>query len=176
MDLDTALVASGIFLLRVVGNMITTMRMVFIVRGQKVISTVLATVEALVFALALGSVVTNLGEIPNLGAYCLGYALGGYLGLSLEQRLVQRFVAIRAISPRHAHEVAEAIRKAGYGATETWGRGAEGQVGEVTAVVGHQQVKTVLRVIQETDPKAFVMMEELRSISRGYIRLARHER
>ena len=46
----------------------------------------------------------------------------------------------------------------------------------MTIVIGHQQVNACAEVVQETDPKAFIMMEELRSISRGYIRLARPER
>ena len=72
MDTDVLLTAGGIFLLRVVGNMITTFRLVLIVRGQKLPSTIMAALEALVFALALGSVVSNLGNVWNLTAYCVG--------------------------------------------------------------------------------------------------------
>lgn len=176
MDLNVLVTAGGIFVLRVIGNMLTTVRMVMIIRGQKLPSFVLANLEALIFALALASVVTNLGNIWNLTAYCLGYALGGYLGLELEQRIIQRFVSVHIISPKRSHDIAVAIRKAGYGATEGWGQGAEGWVGSVTAVVGHQQVKDVLKIIQEVDPEAFVTMEELRKISRGYFRFARPER
>ena len=175
--MDALLVAAGIFLLRVVGNMITTLRVVLMVRGQKISSSVLGALEALVFALALGSVVSNLGDLLNLTAYCLGYALGGYLGLVLEHRLVQRFVAVQIISPTLSHEVARAIRDGGYGATESWGRGAEGQVGSVTAVVGHQQVKEIIRIVERVDSDAFIMLEELRGISHGHFRrLARHAR
>lgn len=176
MDVEALWVAGGIFVLRVVGNMFTTLRLVTIVRGKKFMSSFLAIFETLIFAVALGAVVQNLGEILNLAAYSLGYAVGGYLGLTLEQRLVQRFVAVRVISPLNAHPIAVAVREAGYGATETWGRGAEGQVGEVTVVLGHRQVPDLVRVVQAIDANAFIMMEELRSISRGYIRLARPER
>ncbi len=176
MDFDTVLIAGGIFALRVVGNMMTTIRMVMIVRGMKLATSIFAMIEALLFAIALGSVVSNLNDLPNLIAYCSGFAVGGYLGLSLEQRLIQRFVAIQIISPDKAHQIAVAIREAGYGATETWGQGAEGQVGTVTTVVGHQQVKHVVKVMKQIDPDALTMLEELRSVSRGYIRLARHER
>lgn len=176
MNYDVLLEFSGIFLLRVIGNMITTVRLVTLVRGQKIMSTILAIFEALIFALALGSVVTNLGNFWNLSAYCLGYAVGGYLGLVLEQRLIQRFVSIQAISTDQAHEIALAVRQAGYGATESWGEGAEGRRGMVTVVVGHRDVDHVTRIMQKVDPDVFVMMEELRGISRGYFRLARQER
>jgi uncharacterized protein YebE (UPF0316 family) len=175
MDVEVLAGAGGIFLLRVIGNMLTTLRMVTIVRGQRIISSLIAVFEALIFALALGTVVTNLGNVWNLTAYCVGYAVGGYLGLTLEQRFVHRFVSVNIISPQQAHAIAMAIRDAGFGATEGWGQGAEGWVGSVTAVVGHREVNSVVKIVHEVDPDAFVMMEELRKISRGYFRFARPE-
>ncbi len=170
MDFDVLLGATGIFVLRVLGNMITTVRLVTLVRGQKIASFLLAILESLIFAVTIGGVVSNLDNMWNLGAYCLGYAVGGYLGMVLEQRLIQRFVSIEAISQHGAHKVATALRAAGYGATEGWGEGAEGRVGSVTAVVPHQEVNKVINIIQDVDPKAFVMMDELRAITRGYFR------
>lgn len=175
MESDVLLTAGGIFLLRIIGNMITTVRLVTIVRGQKITATVLAVLESLVFALALGGVVNNLNNLWNLGAYSVGYALGGYLGMLLEQRLVQRFVSVLIISPQRAHEVAVAIREAGFGATEGTGMGASGLVGSVTAVVSHRDVNKVARIAQQIDDQAFVTTDELRSISRGYFRVARPE-
>ncbi len=177
MDTNTLLTAGGIFALRVIGNMITTIRLVYIVRGHKIPAAALAVIETMIFAVALGSVVSNLTNIWNLGAYSLGFAIGGYLGMTIEQRMIQRFVSVHVISPRFAHEIAIAAREAGFGATESWGMGATGQVGSVTVVVGHQQIKQVTDLIQSIDPNAFIMLEELRGISHGYFRrMARHER
>lgn len=177
MDLEVLMMAGGIFVLRVIGNMVTTLRTVMLVRGQKIGSSALAILESLIFAVALGSVVSNLGNIANLTAYVTGYAIGGYLGLVVEERMIQKFVAIQVVSPRHAHDIAQAIRDAGFGATESWGMGGGGQVGSVTAVVGHHQVKDVVKIVQNADPAAFMMMEELRGISQGYFRrLLRPER
>lgn len=177
LDTDVLLTATAIFFLRVLGNMLTTFRLVLIVRGQKISSTILAALEALIFALALGSVVSDLSNVWNLLAYCVGFAIGGYLGLVLEQRFITRYVAVQVISPIYSHEIALAIREVGYGATEGWGQGASGTVGSVTAVVMHRQVDHLLTVVHKVDPDAFVTMEELRGISRGHMRrLARPER
>ncbi len=177
MDLETLGVAGGIFALRVIGNIITTMRLVLIVRGEKLWSSVMGTLEALIFALALGGVVSSLDNLWNLAAYSVGYGVGGYLGLVLEQRLVTRFVAINIISQRHGHDIALAVREAGYGATESAGQGAAGEVRAVTVVVRHRQVNDVVKVVNQIDPGAFVTMEELRGIERGHFRrLARPER
>jgi len=177
MDLEILAIAAGIFALRVIGNIITTLRLIFMVRSEKLISSILGTIEALIFALALGSVVSSLDNLWNLAAYSLGYGVGGYLGLMIEQRLVTRFVAVNIISPDSAHAIALAVREAGYGATESRGQGAEGEVGSVSVVVRHRQVDHVIQVATGVDPDAFVTMEELRAIERGHFRrLARPER
>lgn len=177
MELEALALAGGIFALRVVGNMITTVRLVMLMRGYRLVTMTLAALESLIFAVALGSVVQNLGNVLNLTAYCTGYAIGGYLGMELESRLVKRYVSVHVISPTLAHEIAQAVRAAGFGATESWGQGAEGQVGSVTIVVGHREVQQVANIVQAVDPQAFTMMEELRAISRGHFRrLMRPER
>ncbi|NLE52204.1 MAG: DUF2179 domain-containing protein [Chloroflexi bacterium] len=177
MELEALAVAGGIFALRVIGNIITTMRLVLIVRGEKLWSSVIGTIEALIFALALGGVVSSLDNLWNLAAYSVGYGVGGYLGLVLEQRLVTRFVSVNIISQHHGHDIAVAVREAGYGATEGSGKGGAGEVGSVTVVVRHRQVNDVVRVAHRIDPNAFVTMEELRGIARGHFRrLARPER
>ena len=166
-----------IFTLRVIGNMMTTFRLVLMVRGEKIWSSVLAMIEAFIFAVTLGSVVANLSDVWNMTAYCGGFAAGGYLGLILEDRLVQRFVSVQLISKEHAHELADCLRNAGFGATESIAYGAQGEVGMVTCAVPHREVKQVVAVAEAVDPDVFVMMDDLRGISHGYFRrLARHAR
>ena len=175
MDLDALALAGSIFILRVVGNMIITVRLVMLLRGRRLITAVLAALESLIFALALGSVVQNLDNILNLTAYCIGFAVGGYLGIELERRLVKRYVAVRVISPQNAHTIAEAVRESGFGATESWGQGATGLVGSVTIVIEHKEMRDVIKTISRVDEDAFITIEELRGISHGYFRrLIRH--
>lgn len=177
MEMELLARAGGIFLLRVLGNMVITLRLVMLMRGSRLIVMLLAALESLIFAVALGSVVSDLKNLVNLLAYCTGFAVGAYLGMELEQRLIQRFVAVQVISPARSHAIAAAIRAAGFGATESWGQGAQGEVGTVRVVVGHQEVRDVVRIVQEVDSAAFVTIEELRGISHGYFRrMVRHHR
>ena len=39
-----------------------------------------------------------------------------------------------------------------------------------------QEVDGILKLVDSQDPDAFVTIEETRSIRRGYMRIARHER
>jgi hypothetical protein len=49
-------------------------------------------------------------------------------------------------------------------------------VGLVTAAVRRKEVDAVCALADQVDSEAFVTVEEARTIRRGYMRVARHER
>jgi uncharacterized protein YebE (UPF0316 family) len=139
-------------------------------RGMKWRAAALGFCAVLVQVVAIGKVVQNLTNIPNLLSYCLGFSAGTLLGMWLEQRLALGFATVRVISPDQSHEVAMAIRQAGYGATEDLARGKDGIVGTVTTVVRRREIETVSAIIYEVAPNAFVTIEETRRVEHGYLR------
>jgi len=161
--------ALGIFALRILGVSISTVRLLITVQDRRLLSSVLGFFEALIFAVALGSVVSQLDNLWNLTAYCLGFAVGTYVGMLLEARFVTNFATINIVSARCAHEIAERVRQAGFGATEMAGQGGSGQVGSVRIVVKHQDVQRVLDCVNEVDARAFITLDETRAVRHGYL-------
>jgi uncharacterized protein YebE (UPF0316 family) len=174
--LEILLAALLIFLLRVVGISLSTVRVLLTMRGRKMWSAVLGFFEVLVYVLALGQVVQNLSNVWNILAYCLGFSVGTVVGMWIEERLAIGYATVRVISVEHAPAVAEAIRGAGHGATEGLAHGSQGMVGTVKTVVRRKEVVPICQLIQKVDPQAFVTVEETQTVQRGYIRLARQER
>lgn len=167
--LETIGVAVGIFLLRVLGNTTTTFRLVMLSRGKSGMVFILGALESLIFAIALGSVVSNLNSILNLAAYSLGFATGGNIGIWLERRLMTGYVMLHIISSHKGHEIAAAIRTAGFGATEFSGLGADGQVMIIESTVERKNVAACTAAVQQADPQAFITTQALQSTRRGYI-------
>lgn len=161
--------AAGIFALRVIGNMMTTIRLLMNTRGLLKGAFVIAIFESLIFALALGVVVANLDSIPNLIAYSVGFAVGGYLGMRLEERLTTYFIEVTAISMQHGHDIAMAIRDAGMGATEADAHGARGNVSMVKSVIERRQLRQCLKIIYDIDNNAFVTTAGLRGMEHGFV-------
>ncbi len=166
-------VAIGIFLLRVLGNTITTLRLVMLARNRMRMTFVLSFIESLIFAVALGAVVTNLDSILNLVAYAGGFAVGGPVGMWLESKLTFGYVSLTVISPNYGHAVAEAIRQAGFGATEVAGQGAEGDVVVIETVLERNDLSACLDAIQKADSNAFVTTQALQSTRHGYVQAVR---
>ena len=67
---------------------IQSVKTVCMVKGQKLVSAVLGFIECMVWGLVVSSVITTLSEdFTLLFAYCLGYALGLYLGSIIESKI-----------------------------------------------------------------------------------------
>jgi uncharacterized protein YebE (UPF0316 family) len=164
-----------IFALRALGVSLSTIRVLLMTRGRKLLSAAFGFFQTLVYAVAIGKVVQDLNNIPNLMSYCLGFSAGTLLGMWLEERIAIGFATIRVISPGR-NQVAEAIRRAGYGVTEGIARGKEGIVGTVKTVVHRREVEAVCEIIYQCAPDAFITIEDTQKVERGYLRAAGHER
>jgi uncharacterized protein YebE (UPF0316 family) len=171
LDAQILLGALAIFGLRIFGVAISTVRMLIMVQGRRLWTVALGFLESLVFAVAIGSVVTQLDNLWNMLAYCGGFAIGTYIGMMLETRLITNFLTVNIVSAHEAHRIAEVVREAGFGATEGWGQGAEGLVGSVRVVVQRRDVRLVVDVVSRVDPGAFITLDETRAVSHGFIRL-----
>jgi uncharacterized protein YebE (UPF0316 family) len=165
-----------IFVLRVLGVSLSTVRVLLMTRGMKLISAVFGFFEVLVYAIAIGKVVQDLNNIPNLISYCLGFSVGTLLGMLLEERIAIGFATIRVVYPGQSHQIAEAIRHAGYGATEGIAHGKEGIVGTIKTIVRRREVEAVCGIIYQCAPDAFITIEDTRKVTHGYLRAVRHER
>lgn len=173
---DVITAAMVILVLRVFGVTLATVRVLVMMRGLKLLSAVMGFFEVLVYVLAIGQVINDLENVWNLLGYCLGFALGTLIGMAIEERLALGYATVRVVSRFKGHNLAQAIHEAGYGATVEWGQGRDGAVSVVMTTVRRKEVAGIVKLAEEVDPDAFVTVEETRTIRRGYMRIARHER
>lgn len=174
---DPALFALSIFTLRVVESALGAVRLVFLTRGWRWASMALAFIEALIFALATAGVLTTLSEnVANLLAYCLGYAVGVYLGMGLEARFVTSYVTVKVVTTENGEALAALIREQGHGATSLEAQGAGGTVTLIRSVIARQNVSPLLAAIHQDFPRAFVTLEEARAVRRGWMRAVRNQK
>jgi len=166
---EAVLLAALLFGLRVFNYAISTLRLVSIARGKKIIASWLAFIEALVFAVTMASVVADLSNLLNLAAYCFGAATGSYVGMWLESKFVRSFSTVQVITNSGGHELAEHLRGCGFGVTETRGLGRDGEVIIVRSTVNSKDVARMIEEIRNVLPNAFIEVETARAIQRGFI-------
>jgi uncharacterized protein YebE (UPF0316 family) len=162
--------AVAIFGLRVIDMSLDTLRVLFIIRERRAAAWVAGFVQSSLWVIAITSVLANLDNPLNLLAYAAGFATGSVVGLTIEERLAVGFGHLRVISSHRGAAVAEAVRQAGYAVTELAGRGKDGTVSVLTCSVRRRDLTGVQRTIAQIDPEAFVAVQDVTPLHRGFWR------
>jgi uncharacterized protein YebE (UPF0316 family) len=159
-----------IFVLRVANNAIGTIRLILMSQNRRVWGFAFASLESLLFAYTAGQVITDLENVPKLGAYVLGFAVGGYVGVAIENRFYHVYDDVSIIADRAtAHEIAIALREADHGVTEIYGEGARGEVAELKVIAHRRDLNDVLKLAREIKDDAFITVEQSSFIRNGWI-------
>lgn len=159
-----------IFVLRVVNMALDTLRVLYTVRGRTREAWIFGFLTSLLFVAAISIVLTNLENLWNVIAYAAGFATGNVVGMRIEERLAVGHADIRIISTHLGTEIAETIRKAGYAATELPARGRDGDVTVISCSVMRRDIDRVREEVDHIDPAAFVTVEDIRPLHRGFWR------
>lgn len=169
MEISAIIGGLTLFFLRLTDVSMGTVRTILIIRGQKIVASLVGFVEVTIWVVAMNQVMGHLDNPWNFIGYCSGFAVGNLVGIMLEERLALGFADIHVISTNKGNKLAQELRKAGYGVTMTTGHGQCGPVVIVKTVVRRRSLPDALKVINSVDPEAFVVSEETRYIYRGYI-------
>jgi uncharacterized protein YebE (UPF0316 family) len=161
--------ATLLFAMRVLNYAISTVRLVFIGRGLKLLASVLAFVEAFIFAVVMGQIVNDLENITNLLSYCLGASVGSYVGMWMEARFIVSYSTVTVITHEKGKEIAEALRNANYGATLSKGEGRDGEVDIIRSSTVNRDIPHLVRIVHELHPTAFVDVEAVKTVQRGWL-------
>jgi uncharacterized protein YebE (UPF0316 family) len=159
-----------IFLMRVTDMSLDTLRVLFVIRGRKPLAWIMGFFQSALWVVAITSVLSNLDNLWNVIGYAGGFATGNVVGMVIEERLAIGHGQLRIISSRRGNAIVETIRDAGYAATEIPGRGKDGTVSVISCSVKRRDIDNVQRGVYEIDPEAFITVEDIRPLHRGYWR------
>jgi uncharacterized protein YebE (UPF0316 family) len=162
--------AGLIFSLRLSDMSLDTLRVLFVMRGQKTITWVLGFFQATIFVLALTSVLRDLSNPLNIIGYAAGFATGNVLGMVIEDWLAIGFTHLRVISSRRGPAIAEKLREEGFGVTEIPARGKDGMVSVLNCSVKRKNIEKVRQMVNQVDEEAFITREDIRPVRRGFWR------
>jgi uncharacterized protein YebE (UPF0316 family) len=158
--------ATGGFLLLIVAMRIVdvsagVLRVVFIMRGRRLIAAAVGFVESLSWLIAAAAVFANLDTPIKAIAYAGGFAAGTWVGSWLESKLAVGKSVVRIFVPADAVHPTEALRDAGFGVTEVMGDGLRGPVLILFCVVARRRSKEVMQIVASNSPEAFVTVESI---------------
>jgi uncharacterized protein YebE (UPF0316 family) len=162
-----------IFCLRLIDVSLGTMRMIMINRGRRKIAPLLGFMEVTIWVVAISQVITNLDNIFNILGYSGGFAIGTLVGMWIEDKLAIGYVEISIFSTTHGQKIVRKLRQADYGVTELTGNGRTGIVNLITTIVPRRDVKNIFQLVNQTDPKSFIAVDDMKDVKRGYMHVGK---
>ena len=170
LSIPTAVLPFIIFAMRVSDMSLDTLRVLFVIRGRKPLAWILGFFQSLLWVIAITSVLSNLDNLWNIIAYAGGFATGNVVGMTIEERLAIGHSNMQIISSRWGIAIAETIREKGYAATEIAARGKDGTVSMISCSIRRRDIKVVRQEVNKIDPDAFITVEDIRPLHRGFWR------
>ncbi len=157
-----------IFLVRVLSITMDTLRFMLTMRGKRGISWFLGFFESILFVLTVGAVLDDMTNFLYIIGYSAGFATGNVVGIYLERKLALGYSHISVISKNKGAEVVKVLRDNDFAVTEIPAQGKDGPVCISDLSVRRKDIADVEKIIQDTDPEAFITIEDVTPLRAGY--------
>ena len=152
-------------LARIIDVSIGTMRIILISKGMRVLAGFLGFAESLVWLSATVQIMQNLDSIYNYLAYAGGFGFGTYVGVLLEGKISLGKVIVRIITRRDNTELVSVLNGRDYSMTQVDAQGRYGKVSILFLVLDRKQIPTLIKLINQYNPRAFYTIEDIRHVN-----------
>jgi uncharacterized protein YebE (UPF0316 family) len=163
--LDYLLMPLLIFFARVTDVSINTLRFMFMMNGKKNIVPILGFFEALIWLLAIGQIFQNIDNPLSYLAYAGGFAMGTYVGMTIDEKLALGRVLVRVITPNSLPTLVEFMKEKNYRFTSVDAEGRYGKVNLLFTVMKRDQLPEFISRVKQLDEKAFYTIESVKRVS-----------
>ncbi len=154
-----------IALARIVDVSIGTLRIIFIAKGLRLWAPILGFFEVSIWLGAISQVMENLTNLTNFFAYALGFSLGNYIGMYIENRLALGMVVVRIITKVDSSELVRALRAMRSSVTVADAQSNTGAVKIIFTVIKRSDIAHVRELILKYNPQAVYSIEDVRHAS-----------
>jgi len=156
-----------ILMARVADVTIGTIRIIVVAKGNKYLAPVLGFFEVLIWLFALGIVMANLTNAMTYLGFALGYALGNYVGILIEERLAMGNLMVHIITKEKAGDLLRILKARKYKITHFKAYSNDGEVSVIYVLVKRKNLQLLVNRVKKTHPKAFFSIEDVRNVSEG---------
>ncbi|MEI5992535.1 DUF2179 domain-containing protein [Candidatus Enterococcus mansonii] len=149
---------------------LNTIRFMLTMKGYRLIAPLVSMAEITIYVLGLSMVLNRLDNPLNLVVYALGYAVGISVGIKIEDYLALGYIMVTAILPSSTEQLnlPEILREHGYGVTQSFGQGREGERMILEILSPRKNERSLYKLINEQEPRAFIISYEPKFISGGF--------
>lgn len=159
-----------IFTAKVIEVSLTTLRTVFISRGEKLYASSIGFVEVVIWLMVTSAVLSDISQYPaKIFIYALGFSAGNYVGLKIEERLGLGYSNVQIITNvEDGKMMADSLRGLGHAVTVLQGEGRDNKRVVLSTYVKRKKKDLVLQAVEELEIKGVVTVSETQKIYGGF--------
>ena len=154
-----------IFCARVMDVSINTLRIMFVKNGKKILAPILGLFESLIWLLAIGQIFQNIDNPMSYVAYAGGFAMGTFVGMTIEEKLALGRVLVRVITPEPMPTLIEYMKEHNFRFTSVGAEGRYGKVNLLFTVMKRDDLTGFIGKVKSINDKAFYTIESVKRIS-----------
>ena len=161
-----------IFFAKIIEVSMSTVRIMFVAKGERVKAAFIAFFEILIWIVIVSSVLSNINEDPIRAlVYCAAFAIGNYIGVYIESKLAVGLSSIQVITQDGlGHALADDLRAHGFGVTIIKGEGKDTFKEILLIHLKRRRIREAVDVINEKMVNAVVIVNEVKALRGGYIK------
>ncbi|MDR0364648.1 MAG: DUF5698 domain-containing protein [Bacteroidales bacterium] len=156
-----------ICLARITDQTIGTIRLIFVSKGYRNIAPILAFFESLVWLLAISQIMNFVDNWITFIAWAIGYSIGNYVGIVLEERLSIGTMVVRVFPTRDFSEYLQYLDENNHGYTIMNAEGRKGALRIIFSIIDRKHLQNILENLEKTLPGSFYTVEEVRNAQKG---------
>ncbi|MDR2147451.1 MAG: DUF2179 domain-containing protein [Tannerella sp.] len=156
-----------IFFGRICDVTLGTLRIIFVSKGERYKAPIVGFFEVFIWVVIISQVFSHASSLIHYVSYAAGYASGNYVGILVENKIAFGYILFRVYAKNDGHELKQELSNNGFGSTFVRGEGAISEVDIIETVVSRKSYQKVVEIIEKFDPKAFYLVEDIRSKQKG---------
>ncbi len=147
-----------------------TLRIKLITKGEQLQGAIVGFFEIIIWITLVSTVLKDLSSDPLKAlCYAIGFSLGNYYGISVENRLGLGTTRIEVIvKSEDGESLAKAIREMGYAVTILDGKGMNYERKVLIIVARRKKTGELIRAIKDIQENAFITIADTKPIYGGY--------
>lgn len=161
---STLILSLFIFISRVCDVSMDTIRIIFISKEKKITASILGFFQVLIWIIAIQQIMTNITSFWLYIAYAGGFAMGTFIGITIEDKLSLGKVLIRIVTTNDSEKLIKHLKEENFIVTVSEAEGRKGKVKMILTVIDRKKLQDVSDILNKYGKKSFYTIEDMRYV------------
>ena len=154
---------------KIVENALSTVRLIVVANGKKLLGAILNTVGSIIWIFTAGIVIVDINkDLLKVFFFCLGSGIGSYVGSYIENKLALGNNLLMCIIDKSELDMVDTLRDKGYGITTVSGYGKDTEKYVLMIFTTRKKRRKLVEDIKSLNNDCMIISEAANTLYGGY--------